>query len=917
MTGTDLEVEVRLPSGRGNPVWKAAPTVLLRFRSLFAALAVGAFLVSVVATAYPLVVSASENELLASAIGNATVTPYGMGVAYRSNGVGFDQAFPGSGELIWQEREDVFTQEAARSAELGPTERAILGDVVTVTDRGGEPPASGPVEGRLFAGTSALAHVRVLSGADGPGVWLPDYVATPLRAEPGDHVILHSDSSEVRVAVDGVYASLYTRPRQGYWRLWNDQIYPCPEITCSAPPQFILSDLDRMQPLSEALGFSRATFAWQAPAVTDPPLTLTQASRLAAFSDGLKRRMSVGAPLFRLFRCCGRTFHRGGSSDVTFTGNADLVVQQVEQRIAAVQGPMVVLLVAGLAIALAVVATAGVFVVLGRRVEMGVLTIRGWGPLAFGSRAALETVLPALIGGGAGFAVALAVVTWAGPAASASSQARAAALAAAIAGTIISIVAVGVVSGVAFVSRHEHRHRIARVIVALPWELAAFAAAWALARSLSEGGVVESGGIQRPQPAVFLFPLALALGVGILTARLARFALRRVRSRGSGVTSSWLAVRRLRSSPGLTSLFLVAGILTLSVSGAALATVASLRTTVEAKAKVFVGSQVQVQVGRDAEVVSGYGFPLTMVTRFREAGSIDDLETTFDLLLVDPETFASAAYWNDAFSDDPLPTLLDRLSTPREDGAVPVVVANGGGLAPDSITVGQHRVPVSPVGTASTFPGTSSDTRPLLVMDRNALETAFRGVPDPLATPRAITEIWIDGPSREVVESIDELGVFPLLVITAEEVQDVPFIDAAVQTFLVLQVLGFAAVALLVVVAVVYLNARQRGRAVATTLSDRMGMPRSTMRTASVIELGALLLVAAVIGTAAGLASASVVVPSLDPLPSIPPEPLIVWPLAASFVTFLCLAAAALAGGSSADRGARRSSVAEVMRVAE
>ena len=158
---------------------------------------------------------------------------------------------------------------------------------------------------------------------------------------------------------------------------------------------------------------------------------------------------------------------------------------------------------------------------------------------------------------------------------------------------------------------------------------------------------MESGGIQRPQPAVFLFPLALALGVGILTARLARLALRRVRSGGSGVTSSWLAVRRLRSSPGLTSLFLVAGILTLSVSGAALATVASLRTTVEAKAKVFVGSQVQVQVGRGAEVASDYGFPLTIVTRFREAGTLDDLETTFDLLLVDPVTFGSAAYWND------------------------------------------------------------------------------------------------------------------------------------------------------------------------------------------------------------------------------------------------------------------------------
>lgn len=36
----------------GNPAWRAAPTVLLRFRSLLAAFVVGTFLVSVVASAY-------------------------------------------------------------------------------------------------------------------------------------------------------------------------------------------------------------------------------------------------------------------------------------------------------------------------------------------------------------------------------------------------------------------------------------------------------------------------------------------------------------------------------------------------------------------------------------------------------------------------------------------------------------------------------------------------------------------------------------------------------------------------------------------------------------------------------------------------------------------------------------------------
>ena len=248
---------------------------------------------------------------------------------------------------------------------------------------------------------------------------------------------------------------------------------------------------------------------------------------------------------------------------------------------------------------------------------------------------------------------------------------------------------------------------------------------------------------------------------------------------------------------------------------------------------------------------------------------------------------------------------------------MPVIVANGGGLEPASLTIGQQDIPVAVVGTADTFPGTSSDRRPLVVMDGSALARAFHGLPDPLATPRAATEIWVRGPADRVVHTLDALEVRPQLLLTAEAVQDIPFIEAAVQTFLVLQVLGLSAVALLVVVAVVYLSAKQRGRAVATSLSDRMGMRRATMRTASIVELGVLLGVSLFVGAMAGVVSVKLIVPSLDPLPSIPPGPLIVLPVTSLAITAACFALAALVGGTVTDRGARRDSTAEVMRVAE
>lgn len=91
--------------------------MLLRFRSLFLALVVGALLVSIVATAYPLFLSASENQLLASAIDVTTVTPYGMGVAYQSTDVGFRSREPGDGGgTLWERREEVFSEEGPRAA---------------------------------------------------------------------------------------------------------------------------------------------------------------------------------------------------------------------------------------------------------------------------------------------------------------------------------------------------------------------------------------------------------------------------------------------------------------------------------------------------------------------------------------------------------------------------------------------------------------------------------------------------------------------------------------------------------------------------------------------------------------------------------------------------------------------------------
>ena len=155
------------------------------------------------------------------------------------------------------------------------------------------------------------------------------------------------------------------------------------------------------------------------------------------------------------------------------------------------------------------------------------------------------------------------------------------------------------------------------------------------------------------------------------------------------------------------------------------------------------------------------------------------------------------------------------------------------------------------------------------------------------------------------------------LTITADEVSDIPFIKAAIDTFLVLNVLGVVALILVLVVAIVYLQARQRSRIVSMALSERMGLQAGTMRRSLVLELVALLFGGLLVGAATGLIGAAIVIPYLDPLPTIPPGPIAVVPWGAVVFAAGGLGVVALIGGWLANRAARDVSLGEVLRVAD
>jgi putative ABC transport system permease protein len=892
----------------------------VRYPGLLAAVVVGALLLSLVAAAYPLFLSRSEGELLDAEIANPTITPYGAGMFYSVTNVRFKEKVErGSDELLADRLDQEFTRLAAEGPHLANPVHYALGSVVEVTLPGGIPAESGPVAGWLFSGTDASRNVEVVSGSEDGGAMLPDLIADEFDVGPGDVIEITGERRTVDLQVGGVYRSLYSQPRRDYWLPWGEQIFPqC--FDCPAPPQFILVSRQQLVDLSSAVGERDADLGWVAP-VTELPLTLDEAREVNEYTGALTREVTNrGSKVGRLFRCCGRSY--GGSfffgrRDTEFRSAMPLVMREVERRAATVEGPLRLLLIAGLGVAAAVVAAAAAFAVAGRRTEAALLHARGWGPLRFAIKSTLEAAIPVAFGAAVGLGLGWVLISVFGPEAPAAASARTSSLTAAAAAAGAGLLVLGVVSGVSFLRTFEV-HSFGRRLAWVPWEVLAIAGAlWVLSRLNAGGALIEDSrlGIRRPSALLLAFPVLFVAGFATLGARIAVEALRRAGPRlGRSSSVAYLAVHRMTGLPRLTVLLISAAALCLGVFVNAQTMVRSLRTTVDAKAGVFVGSDVQVWVDHNSPVQArSFPLPMTRTTRLKYAGSLMPGERRFDLIGIDPETIVGAAYWDESFADEPLEDMVGRLG--RRTGPLPVLLVQGEGT-PQAIEISSAETPIEVVGRPRAFPGVYSDD-PLLVVDADGLEERLGARDNPLRRPGARTELWIAGDEEEALAALGELDAFPLATTTAVTVKDVPFIKAAIETFSMLNVLGLAAALLVIGVLVVYLQARQRARTVSNVLSIRMGMRERQAGLALVLELAAMLLASFVLGAVLGMVAGRLVSPLLDPLQTIPPAPLFDAPLAVVAWTLVGLAIVAVAGGWLVHRRAAAVDLGEVLRVAE
>jgi len=899
--------------------------VLLRYPGLFAALAAGTLLLALAAAAYPLFVSSIASGLVSAGVEDPSTTRYGAGVVYRDIGFPLNASVPGDRSTpLAQGLRDLFSARTAQSPLLGPTLSSMLGPSLTISVPG-RPERS--VQGRLFADSVALQHVHPVEGGgtgEGDGIWLPDLTARGVGVRVGDTVDLQfEEHPPVTVRVDGVFRALVAEPPSAYWHEWNSDIYPSCTTPpdCPLPPQFVLTSPDRFTVLSEAAGIHEVDFALRAPLSPGLEPTLDQAEDLVAFSERFGADIKdQGSAIGKVFRCCPIYYARGYASPrAEVSSEMSRVVSNVAIRVATVESPGRLVQVAGALVASIVVAVAGAFALSTRRVEGRLLFARGIGARTFAAKTSLESVLPCLLGGALGFGLTLLLVRTIGAGGPvASSAVRDASLGAALA-VLVSLFLLGIVSAVAFSGLSERRRRNLGWLARLPWELAIVALGLGSLRQILTGGAFVQDSalhVMRPSVSLLLFPVLSIAGFAMLGARGFGTALSSIRSRSGAFSDSlYLAVHRLAGGLRPTILLVAASALCLGIFVQGQVIVRSLNATVDAKAGLFVGSDVEGRVRYDTPLPDRFPFPITRVTRVQDAGSLSAGAGNFDLLAVDPTSLASAAYWSPALPRVSIEEIARALAGPTDDG-VPVAIAAGGPIAPTSIQIQGTTVPIHVVARVSAFPGMSS-RNPLFIVDGDTLLGAMEGTVNPFQDPNASTELWVKGDEERGSAALAALPYPPYLVLTIDQVKDIPGIAAVIDTFIVLDVLGLVAGLLVLIGMMMYLQARQRSQTVSYGLSLRMGMSHSSHRRSMVAELGVMLCYAYAIGLVLAFGAAALMVPRLDPLSTIPPNPILIPPRGSVAGTLLVLLAVSWLGAWLTNRRARASDLGQVMRVAD
>jgi putative ABC transport system permease protein len=886
-----------------GPLWKRAPFVLRHFPAVLTAVLCSAFVLGLAASANSLFYSSESSAVLARQLSGPDRWGGGLQVVQYGS-------YAGRRAKAEHARRSRLLQGATRGLEgLGPQNLSIVGLDVQVQTPGSPRLAFS----HLLARSGALANVTVLKRGGPPGVWLAATNANYLHVSPGDRIDLAvegattSHHKTVSVKVAGTYQDLGTSSTvPEFWIPLQDDMLPA-SPQGQPPPPWMIVDPRLLGRIQKTLG-PQAKWQWNYP-VRSTGLTVPQAQTLAGELSFVQARLQD--PTTQL----GRAFVNAN----TQTSLPDLL-SGANAIAASTQGPIGAIAIAGILVALFVVAAAGVFGIQRRRVEIEFLSARGVTPASLGLRAAFEALLPVMAGAAVGWAVARALVSRFGPSSIIGAGASRSAITATVICGIAAVIVLGIMAGAAARLQTDlQRRREGTVAKRIPWEFGLLLLAGASFYEINARGstpLVSANGDIHVDTLTLLFPILFVAGAAGLLARLLGRILEPLR-RAPGVrwpSGLYFAVKRLANAPRAGIMLVTAATVSIGILLYAGTLAASIEASSRAKAEVFIGSDVATPIAFDASHhVPHLPYPTTPITKLESVQVVPGDFVTTTLLGINPSSFASTAFWDNSFASVSLRDLLARLRSAPVGRHLPAVIVGQGFPTGGSLDYSSGRIPVRVVGTARAWPGMAVG-RPMVVTTNDALAVALK---DARASyQNAQHELWIKGDTAGILRSLSKSGL-AVAPVTAAKTEALPGFLALHWTLSFLESLGLLTGAIALVGIVLYLQARQRARQVAYALSRRMGLRGGQHLRAIGLELAGMLGPALLLGVTLSAAATKLVYQRLDPLPDEPPPALLRWPGQLILITAMAIVILTIGAAWLVQRSADRGNVAELMRLAE
>jgi hypothetical protein len=549
-------------------IWFRAPSALMHYAALFAAIAVAVALA---------VGSVSAGRFVRAGVESASVR--GQMQALSPLAAGLEVRTRGAVSLDRERR----ARAVAAGLRLGFAEQPVL----TSSFGASVAHIEGYLPVVLMARSGAVQHVRHLSGGGVDGVWISSAIAGQLHLRPGSLLklgerarpnflvpgpVVSRPKRVVTFRVAGVYGALDADLANPYWANFVQDIR-APNPDSSPPPTFVLMSESTLVHAARQLRRRMVSNVFEYP---------VDASRITL----------VGARRLRRTYALARS--RFGCRSCTTSSSLGSVLAVAGRDVDAVSASIVLVTACGLVVSLVVAAAAGVFLVRRRADEAELLYTRGVAPVVYGGRVAVEALAPAAVGFGVGLLAAVLTVQFFAPPGTLDGSTLRDGVWYSIGASAVALTAVTVAAGLAFARQGEAIGRAAGRLrrLRLPWELVPLAVTGALvALLLSRGGLAAGPVGSHPRVVVFLIPVFASVAFAGLAARVLRSGLRGRAARAP--VPVFLAVRRLTAAHGALVAVIATAATAMAVFAYAMVLTASLDRTAAAKAFVSNGSDVQ------------------------------------------------------------------------------------------------------------------------------------------------------------------------------------------------------------------------------------------------------------------------------------------------------------------------------------